>query len=171
MRSHNGMRPQDVVILLKILISKDPDWQYRDLSASLFISTSEIAESLNRSHIAGLVDESRRNVYRKSLMEFIEYGLHYVFPQLPGSMVTGTATAHSHVYFSSKIISELNYVWPDENGNIRGLSIEPLYKGAVKAAKVDKDLYLLLACIDVIRVGRVRELKMALEELKKIILK
>ena len=170
MKAHNGMRPQDIVILLKILTTANLNWQYRDLSSSLLVSISEISESLNRSHLAGLIDESRKKVYRKSLMEFLEHGLRYVFPQQPGTMVTGVPTAHSHEFFSSKIIADLNYVWPDENGWARGLSIAPLFKTVPKAVRQDEELYLLLAAIDVIRVGRTRELKMALDQLKKRIL-
>jgi predicted transcriptional regulator len=59
MKVHNGMRPQDIVILLKLLSIKRTDWQYRDLATDLFISVSEVSASLTRSHIAGLVDESR----------------------------------------------------------------------------------------------------------------
>jgi hypothetical protein len=164
------MRPQDAVILLKILTIAEPNWQYRDLAASLSISVSEISESLNRSHMAGLVDESRRKVHRKSLMEFIEYGLHYVFPQAPGSMVTGIPTAHSHDFYAAKFASELNYVWQDDNGSMRGLSIQPMYKTVIKAVKLDEELYKMLASIDIIRVGRVREMKVAIGELKKLIL-
>lgn len=170
MKAHNGMRPHDVVILLKILIIDKPDWQYRDLSASLFISISEISESLNRSHIAGLIDESRRKVHRQSLMEFIRHGLHYVFPQLPGTMVTGLPTAHSHSFYQALFISEINYVWQDDDGEARGLSILPLYKNAVKAARKDQVLYKLLASIDIIRVGRAREIKKALNVLEEAIL-
>lgn len=170
MKSHNGMRPQDIVILLKILTITEPNWQYRDLSGSLFISISEISESLNRSHLAGLIDEGRRKVFRKSLMEFIEHGLHYVFPQQPGTMVTGVPTGHSHTFFKSHFASELNYVWPDADGWMRGLSIAPLYKGVTKAVKQDDELYLLLSAIDVIRVGSTRELKVALDVLHKRIL-
>lgn len=164
------MRPQDVVILLKILTITEPNWQYRDLASSLSISVSEISESLNRSHMAGLVDESRRRVHRQSLMEFIEHGLHYVFPQPPGSMTTGIPTAHSHSFYAVRFVSELNYVWPADEGSVRGLSIQPLYKSVVKAVKQDEELYKLLAGIDIIRVGRVREIKLAITELKKIIL-
>ncbi|HEU4554675.1 MAG TPA: hypothetical protein VFS25_17645 [Chitinophaga sp.] len=169
MKAHNGMRPQDIVILLKIL-SIELNWQYRDLATDLFISVSEISESLSRSHIAGLVDESRRRVYRQSLMEFIEHGLHYVFPQLPGTMVTGMPTAHSHTFFKAHFAAELNYVWPDEKGWIRGLSITPLHKGVPEAAKKDEQLYKWLAAIDIIRVGRIREVQFALDMLKKEIL-
>lgn len=170
MKAHKGMRPQDIVLLLKILTVQTPDWQYRDLAAALYLSTSEIAESLNRSHIAGLIDESKRKVHRRSLMEFIQHGLHYVFPQVPGTLVTGIATAHSYPFYERLFKSEMNYVWPDDNGNMRGLAIQPLYHSAVKAVKQDELLYKLLASIDIIRVGRVRELKIAIEELQKIIL-
>lgn len=164
------MRPHDVVILLKILTHEQPAWQYRDLAASLHISTSEVSESLARSHIAGLIDESKKKVHRQSLMEFIQYGLHYVFPQVPGSMVTGIATAHSYPFYKKHFKSEMNYVWPDENGDMRGLAIQPLYKNVVMAVKQDEKLYMLLASIDIIRVGRTRELKVAIEELRKAIL-
>lgn len=170
MRGHNGMRPQDVVILLKILTIQG-EWQYRDLSNSLSISISEISESLNRSYIAGLIDEGKRNVYRISLMEFIQFGLHYVFPQVPGATGTGIPTAHSHSFYKEHFSSESNYVWQDKQGSMRGMLIEPLYKGVVKAVKEDELLYKALASIDIIRVGKSREKKLAIEELKKIILK
>lgn len=166
MKTHNGMRPQDIVILLKIITIKDNYWQYRDLAASLHLSISEISESLHRSHIAGLIDESKRKVFRISLMEFIEHGLQYVFPQQPGTMVVGIPTAHSQEHFKKYFRSELDYVWQDENGWARGLAIVPLYKGVTKAIKNDIELYELLAAIDIIRVGKARELQVAIKTLK-----
>lgn len=171
MKAHNGMRPHDVVVLLKVLLLENQTWQYRNLSFYLFLSVSEIAESLNRSHIAGLIDDTKRKVYRQSLMEFITYGLHYVFPQQPGTMVTGTPTAHSHPFYRLQFPAELEYVWADESGNARGLSIQPLYANAVKAVRLDEELYKLLASLDIIRVGKVRELKVAVNELRKTILR
>ena len=171
MRKHNGMRPQDVAILLKIISKAEIVWQNKDLAAELFISPSEVSESLNRSAIAGLIDSQfRRKVYRQNLFEFIEHGLHYVFPSTPGSLVNGMPTAHSHPFMQTKFQSELNYVWPDARGTVLGLSIEPLYSNQIKAARTDDALYLMLALIDVIRVGRIREMKLALVELKKRIL-
>jgi predicted transcriptional regulator len=170
MKAHNGMRPQDIVILMKILILKDSKWQMRTLAESLNLSISEISESLHRSHIAGLVDVNKKNVFRMSFMEFIEFGFKYVFPQIPGSLVTGIATAHSHEFFKEKIISEINFVWPDNDGDVRGLAILPLYKSITKVVLKDKVLYNLLACLDILRVGKVREKKMALKILKEFIL-
>jgi hypothetical protein len=170
MKSHNGMRPQDIPILIKILTIKELDWQYRDLATSLYLSLSEISESLQRSHLAGLVDPTKRQVHRQALMEFLRYGVQYVFPLAPGTMVTGIPTAHSYPSYRNMIIGGLDYVWPDLEGNMRGLEIQPLYKSVVKAVKEDEQLYKLLASIDMIRVGRAREVKLAIEELQKNIL-
>jgi hypothetical protein len=171
MRKHNGMRPQDIVILLKITTYQPHiNWKLMDLMKSLHLSQSEISESLHRSHLAGLINESRKKVMRLALMEFLEHGIHYVFPQHPGALVTGMPTAHSHPFMKKKIISSENYVWPDVNGKTRGQAIEPLAKSVTKAAANDEELYKLLALTDVIRVGKTREVKIALEELKKILL-
>ena len=60
-------------------------------------------------------------------------------------------------------------MWPDARGELRGYSIEPLYKEVLKAVQQDENLYKMLALIDVIRVGRVREFNVAVAELKKMI--
>ncbi len=73
-------------------------------------------------------------------------------------------------FYARLFKSEMNYAWPDDNGNMRGLAIQPLYPSVVKAVKQDELLYKSLASIDIIRVGRTRELKVAIEELQKIIL-
>ena len=164
------MRPQDIVILLKLVSLKDQPWQYRDLSGDLFIPLSEISASLKRSEKAGLYHAEARNVHRLALMEFIQYGLKYVFPTTPGAMVTGLGTAHSHSYYKKFFQAEMKFAWPDEEGDIRGLMIEPLHPNVPKAAKKDDLLYKLLASIDILRVGKVREVKMATDELKKAIL-
>jgi hypothetical protein len=162
------MRPQDVVILLKIIALKNNSWQYRSLSTSLNISISEISESLNRSALAGLI--INKKVARNAFFEFLNYGLPYVFPQKPGEIVTGIPTAHSHPFYEQKIISEYPYVWPCYEGTVRGQAIEPLHKGLVVNAAQDDDFYLLLASIDIIRVGKTREIHLAKEILSNCIL-
>lgn len=170
MRKHNGMRPQDVVILLKIISMNGNEWQLAGLSNSLQISISEISESLNRSRLAGLIDYKKKKINRQSLLEFLEHGIRYVFPQQPGAMVRGIPTAHSHPFMKKSFISEMNYVWPDNKGEAMGLMIEPFYPKQIEAVKEDQQLYKLLALVDVIRAGKVREIKYAVDELKKMIL-
>jgi hypothetical protein len=56
-------------------------------------------------------------------------------------------------------------VWPSPDGPVRGAAFEPLYPSVPEAAKRDSCLYELLALIDAIRDGRVRERKLAEKEL------
>lgn len=162
------MRPQDIAILLKIISKRNSSWQNKDLAGELFISQSEISDSLNRSLVAGLINGDKKKVHRKSLLEFVVHGLHYVFPVIPGSLVNGIYTAHSHPFMRKHFTSDVGYVWPEMRGEFRGLAIEPLYKDVVKAVKLDPDLYKMLALLDVIRVGKVREIKIAISELSKM---
>lgn len=57
------MRPQDIVILLKIIAKEGESWHNKDLSEELFISASEVSESLRRSGIAGLIDMEKKKKY------------------------------------------------------------------------------------------------------------
>lgn len=164
------MRPQDVAILLKIVALKNEGWQLQSLSNMLRISISEISESLNRSRIAGLIDFYKKRPNRIAMMEFLEHGVKYVFPQEPGAMARGIPTAHSHPFMKKFIKSEVNYVWTDRDGEIIGEAIEPFYKSQSQAAKEDLTFYKLLALVDVLRVGKVREVNIAKDELKNAVL-
>jgi predicted transcriptional regulator len=53
--SSYNMKPQDVVILFKILAWGGNDWNQSMLSAQLNISQSEISESIRRSKYSGLI--------------------------------------------------------------------------------------------------------------------
>ena len=134
------MRPQDIAVLLKIIATGDTSWQNKDLSAALSLSASEISESLNRSQIARLIDEKKKKVFRQSLMEFLEHGLRFVFPAEPGPLTRGIPTAHAHPFMSKQFPSDEPYVWPTAEGKVRGVAIEPLYKGATEAIRSDSAL-------------------------------
>jgi predicted transcriptional regulator len=171
MKPLRGMRPQDIAILLKIVSLGKKAWKTTDLASQLYISQSEISQSLHRNWSAGLLDESKRNVHKRSLVEFLIHGVKYVYPQKPGPMVRGTPTAHSAAPLSSMIQSRNDaYVWPDEEGSLRGEMIEPLYPNIPKAAKADQAFYELLALVDAIRVGKSREYRIAVDELQKRIM-
>jgi len=163
------MRPQDIAILLKIILKKDEPWQNKDLAAELFLSPAEITHSLQRSAVAGLLNSEKKKVHKQTLVEFIEYGLHVVFPVIPGGIVNGLYTAHSHPFMQQHFSSLFGYVWPDVTGKNRGQSVQPLYKEVVKASMLDAELYKTFALLDVIRVGKARELKVAIQELKNIL--
>ncbi|MDX2250612.1 MAG: hypothetical protein SF052_27770 [Bacteroidia bacterium] len=170
MRKHNGMRPQDVVILLKVVAMGETPWRYSDIAQALHMSQSEVAEALNRSKLGRLVDVSKKKVYRESFMEFLIHGVKYVFPAQPGALVRGIPTAHSAKPLSDLLISETEaFVWPSAVGNMRGQGIVPLYPSVIKAIRKDHILYEMLALVDAIRVGKAREHNLAVETLEKMI--
>lgn len=163
------MRPQDVAILLKIVALSRNDWQILPLSKELRISMSEISESLNRSRLAGLIDFKKKRPNRISLLEFLQHGVKYVFPQSAGALIRGMPTAHSHPFMKKHFHSDTNYVWPDAKGEVMGQMVEPFYERQPETARDDSKFYLLLALVDAIRVGRVRESKLATDELQRIL--
>lgn len=62
MKKHNGMRPHDVIVLVKIALKKDNSWMMKDLANELAISSSEISESLTRSVYAGLLSSDKKKI-------------------------------------------------------------------------------------------------------------
>lgn len=168
-RKHNGMRPQDIVILLKIVTMHSDDWHLKDLANSLNISNSEISESLERSVYADLIDFEKQNVHSRNLLDFLIHGMKYVFPARAGILTRGIPTAHSHPFMQAFISSEQAYVWPSSSGSVLGQAIEPFYANQVKAIEEDEELYRLLALLDVIRVGKLREKAIAEKELKELL--
>lgn len=164
------LKPQDIVILLKIIALGDTLWYHHTIAEELKMSQSEVSHSLNRSKYAGLIDSTKKKVNKLAFTELLLNGISYVFPQQPGPIVRGVLTAHSAQPLNEIIKSNENYVWPYAKGLDRGQAIEPLYSTAVQASLKDQNLYELLTLVDAIRVGRTREKELAKTELKKRLL-
>jgi hypothetical protein len=160
------MKPQDVVVLLKVIALNNDNWQQIPLAQSLKMSQSEVSQSVARSKYAGLLDDSGKKVMRQALYDFLLYGLAVVFPAKPGAVVRGIPTAHSASPLNKEISSGEDYVWPFAKGNVRGHGITPLYDTVPQAALDDEQLHALLALADALRVGKAREKKIAVQELK-----
>ena len=77
-------------------------------------------------------------------------------------------TGHSAPILKDYFLSSEPYVWPSRLGNVKGQSIIPLYPNQIDAAQGDSQLYDMLALIDAIRVGRIREVEKAMELLKEM---
>ena len=168
MRDLYGLKPQDILVLLKMLVL-EKSCRLVDLSAELGLSPSEISLALERAKNVGLLDSFKKKPIKSALMEFLLHGLKYVFPAIPGPIDRGIPTAYSAPPLSNRIISESNdqIVWSWPEGNVRVQTVSPLYKSAPFAAQKDSKLYEWLVLLDAIRVGRAREKNMAAEEIKK----
>lgn len=167
MQKSQQLKPQDVLLLLK-LMTLESSARVIDLAVDLGVSSSEISHGLSRLIKSQLLGADKKPLKRNAL-EFLIYGLKYVFPTEPGPVVRGICTAHSAPPLSKGIVTEQNdhYVWPFPDGDVRGQSISPLYKSVPFAASRDKKLYEFLALVDAIRIGRTREQKLAKRELEK----
>ena len=168
MKTHKGIRPQDIVVLLKIFSLGEEEWLNKDLSKQLFISQSEISESLNRSVYAGLLGMDKKTIQKSALFGLLVHGLKYIFPAQPGTLAKGIPTAASAPILRDDFPNENSLVWPDPKMETRGLLIEPLYPKVIEAVKLDPMLYDLLALADIFRVGNDKEIARAKALLKNI---
>ena len=161
------MKPQDIVVLLKIAIQRGKPFLQKDLADQLSISHSEFSESLNRSVYAGLLMPDKQLVMSIGLFEFLKSGLRYVFPATLGKITKGIPTAHSAPPLNKTIVSDKDvYVWASAKGDKMGQTIDPLYSAVPQAVSIDHELYELLAFIDGLRVGRAREKQLAAQLLE-----
>ncbi|MCF8033761.1 MAG: hypothetical protein K9K66_14855 [Desulfarculaceae bacterium] len=151
--------PQDIMVLLKLVLQPGDYWTYAEISHSLGLSPSQVHASVTRATDSRLFSQELRRPILDSVEEFLIHGVKYSFPAEIGRITRGMPTAHSHPAFLDKFPPnpEESYVWPWAEGDARGMSFSPLYKSAPEAARNDSQLYLALALVDALRLGRKRE--------------
>ena len=136
------------------------------LASDLWLSPSQVHASLKRLGRSRLIEAQTSRPVLRAVEEFLIHGVKYAFPAQRGEATRGMATAHAAPPLKAQIVeSDLPPVWPDAEGEVRGVTLEPLHKAAPKAARKDPTLYELLALIDAVRDGRVRERQLAEKEL------
>lgn len=169
MRAQQGIKPQDILVLLKMVAGKGRSWRIVDLAQELGLSISEVSMALERAKNSGLLDGSKKMLMRSALLEFLIHGLKYVYPAQQGPICRGIPTSHSAPPLSKRIVSKEHdqYVWPFADGTMRGQALSPLYESAPQAAQRDPQLHELLALVDALRVGRARERYFASKELER----
>lgn len=148
------------------------EWTYASLSKRIGISASECNESVKRGLICRLLRKTRSSKRPvpdgKALAEFLVHGIKYVFPGQEGVLTRGVPTAFAAPVLAQALLSagEHIYVWPDAKGNASGITLYPIHKSVPYAVKYDHVLYELLALVDAIRFGKLRESKMAVDQLQ-----
>ena len=164
------IKPQDIVVIGKILAKGTDHWSQGQLASELGMSASEVNGAIKRAEKAGLLrkEASQYRLVRSAVAEFLLHGFKYVFPPQRGEPTRGMPTSASapplSEFFSGD--EELPPVWPDPDGGVRGYSLTPLYRSVPTAAKNDPQLYEFLALLDALRAGRAREANLAKDELR-----
>ena len=187
------LKPQDIVILLKILardiLPKDSGLELlsqNQLATHLCMSTSEVNAGIKRLVKSGLLglsnpvpkslDFSKRGILRpiKPLCEeCLISGVKYFFPGELGEYTRGIKTSYAAPAFQNQILlgKDPVPVWPYLEGEILGLTLTPLYTSVPKSVTHYPDplFYDLLVLIDAIRSGRARERNIGVKLLREIL--
>jgi DNA-binding transcriptional MocR family regulator len=162
-----GLLSQDVVVLAKLISHGGTRPSMAQLAADLSLSASQVHASLKRLERSRLIEPQHGRPLLRAVEEFLLHGVKYAFPARRGEATRGMPTAYAAPPLSDHIAksADLPPVWPDAEGDVRGMTLEPLHKTAPKAARKDPGLYELLALVDALRDGRARERQIAEREL------
>lgn len=157
------LKPQDVLIILKLFSWGQYEWTYDSLSSSLSMSSSEAHAGVKRATAAGLIHARQRTPIVEACKEFVIHGIRYAYYPERGGPARGIPTSIAAPPLV-ELFSQQEYfvpVWPYASGTVRGEALKPLYKTAPQAAEADPALYELLVLVDAIRAGRARERALA----------
>lgn len=162
------LKPQDVLIVLKLVALGDRKLSQYLLGRELGMSASEINNGIERAKLAGLL--SQKGIPNKiRILEFLKQGLPSIYPAKEGALTRGMATSYAAPPLNQVIVSteeDVGPVWPHPMGDRRGFELQPLYRSAPDAAMKDTELYELLTLVDALRTGRARERKLAADFLE-----
>jgi len=167
------LKAQDCIIFIKLLANPSVEWSQRQLANQLRISLAEINAGIRRLGNAGLLRKDKQGKLYPNFdvaEEFLVSGIKFFFPGKLGQYTRGVPTGIAASIFHDKI--PLGHdpmpVWPDAEGEKRGVALEPIYPSVPRALRENPDplFYEILVLIDVIRLGRARERELAIKLLK-----
>ena len=162
------LRPQDLVVLLRLALENGPPPTYAVLAAELGMTASEVHAGIERALRAQLARKDasgKASVVREALRLFLQHGARYSFPATRGEMTRGMPTGYAAPPLLEKIVqpAEPAPVWPYKHGTVRGMAFYPLYPSVPEAATRNPALYELLVLFDAVRGGSARERAIAIE--------
>lgn len=162
------LRPQDLLVLLRLAMENGPAPTYAALAADLGMTASETHGAVERAVAAQLArkDEAgKATVVREALRLFLKHGARYCFPATLGGMSRGVPTGYAAPPLNELIVAGKDPVpvWPSKNGTARGIAFHPLYPSVPEAVSRNPPLGELLALFDAVRGGSPRERALALE--------
>ena len=157
------LKPQDLLVTLKLLAGRGKPWTYPTLADSLGMSASEVHAAVKRAQVVRFLRQEAplsQEPNTLAVREFLIHGAKYAFPGQFGPWGCGIPTSHS----ISPILEEhgstkdsVALVWAHPDGTVNGHTVNPLYRSAPLAALRDPILHGWLAMLDAIRIGCPRE--------------
>lgn len=160
-----ALHPSDVAVALCLSVASASDVDdlgYREIGERVRISHGEAHNAIKRLRVARLVAAHSHMVAKSFLVEFLLHGVRYAFPPMLGAPTRGVPTGPAAPLLGEGFSGEAEMlVWPSAEGAARGASLVPLIPSAPDLPAHNPALYELLVIVDVLRVGRSRERRVA----------
>jgi hypothetical protein len=163
------LKPQDILVALKLVALGTERWTYASLAKSLGLSVSETHAAVKRGLESRLLTKLNPNAERAErplpnlahLERLIVHGLPYLMPvpRGPKKICMGMPTADGVSPLDDEFYRPTDYlppVWPLRGGKVKGWGLPPIHRSCPLASKQDAHLYVLLTLVDGLRAGKAR---------------
>jgi hypothetical protein len=176
-----SLKPQDLVLAVWLAVgNQNAVATLAATGAALHLSASQVHAAAGRGRAARLlttVDATKRGtsveVHRANLLEFLIYGVKYVYPAERMGDTRGIPTSSSAEIFRSEFLKpEPGLVWPHHLGKTRGEGILPLHRSIPEIASDrpgGSPFHDVFALVDALRIGNARERGFAVKRLPALI--
>ena len=152
------LKPLDVVVLCALIARHEARiLSQAELARRLNISQASVHRALKQLEASRLWRPADRAVNLLAARELLLYAVRHVYPPELGAPVRGVPSVVVGQLESVLELSVVPFVWAYEAGLAFGPSLAPLHACVPAAAVKDRSLHELLALVDALRVGRVRE--------------
>lgn len=164
------MKPQDVVVAIKLVGYQNENWSYASLGEEVGIGHNQAHLACKRLTAASLM--SQKHVLKRNLVEFLIHGVKYVFPPVwEDGPQHGIPTAVSGPDMKKELRTPQIVVWPTgRRKDPKGDALRPLHECVYTVIENDPLTYQVLSILESIRIGRAREREVAADLIRKKIL-
>lgn len=111
-----NLKPQDILLLLKLVALGKKPWSFNKIAIDLGMSSSEVHAAAKRALAARLAVKEGENIRPNSrnLQEFLLHGIEYVFVPERGGLNQGMPTAYASALMHAQVaeVNEPPPVWP-----------------------------------------------------------
>lgn len=176
------LKPQDIVVGLLVAsqMQLNSYLNRREMAGLSGLSLGEVANCYKRLSVLHLIVPAPRlngtepsaftnRLNVSAMTEFLCYGVRYYSQPEVSGYGRGVPTGWNCPALSSPggmISRDVPLAWPSSSGGVNGELITPIHQCAVRASAQNPFVYAMCSLIDVMRVGRPREISIARDQIK-----
>lgn len=161
------LKPVDLTVLAWLIV--EPGGTQNQVAGALGIAQSNVHRALLQLRASHLISPDQSPCTRP-IRNLLVHGVRHVYPAELGAPARGVPTAHSAPMLKGMVSADGPLVWPCDLGEAMGTSILPLHPGIPYVALQNSRFHELMALIEILRAGRVREVRHAEQRLDALLL-